>query len=328
MVVRRDRQGRRFFNRPAGSCLRSRGDHVDRLRSLPELQPCHAGYRVKVLRRQRFNDTDSRIFHSGNLLASGQVLIAGGSQIAGTLDSAEIYDPATGIFTATAGAMSQARYHHTSTLLSDNTVLITGGDNGGGLLVATALISAELYDPTTNKFTSPGDMFSPRTWHTATKLQDGKVLIAGGSPAVDSAIDPTTGTGTGTPIGALPSAELYEPASKQFAGNPGAMNDARTEHAAAFIKGCGCTAENEVLLAGGIDASGTTLTSAELFKESDNSFTVTGSMNVARHNHTATTLKDGRVLITGGVDNSINVRKWIARRYSIPRAASSRSRRR
>ncbi len=251
--------------------------------------------------------TDSRIFHSGNLLDTGQVLIAGGSQIAGTLDSAEIYDPATGIFTATAGAMSQARYHHTATLLSDNTVLVAGGDNGGGLLVATALISAELYDPATNKFTSPGDMFSPRTWQTATKLQDGKVLVAGGSPAVDSAIDPTTGTGTGLPIGALPSAELYDPKSKQFVGNPGAMNDARTEHAAAFIKGCTCSAENQVLLAGGIDASGTTLTSAELFKESDNSFTVTGSMNVARHNHTATTLKDGRVLITGGVDNSLSV---------------------
>ncbi|HXR36798.1 MAG TPA: kelch repeat-containing protein, partial [Candidatus Binataceae bacterium] len=251
--------------------------------------------------------TDSRLFHSGNLLDTGQVLIAGGSQIAGTLDSAEIYDPATGIFTATAGAMSQARYHHTATLLSDNTVLVTGGDNGGGLLVATALISAELYDPTTNKFTSPGDMFSPRTWQTATKLQDGKVLVAGGSPAVDSAIDPTTGTGTGLPIGALPSAELYDPKSKQFVGNPGAMNDARTEHAAAFIKGCTCSAENQVLLAGGIDASGTTLTSAELFKESDNSFTVTGSMNVARHNHTATTLNDGRVLITGGVDNSLTV---------------------
>ncbi len=251
--------------------------------------------------------TDSRIFHTGNLLDTGQVLIAGGSQIAGTLDVAEIYDPSNGTFTATAGAMSQARHHHTSTLLADNTVLVAGGDNGGGLLIATALISAELYDPATNKFTSPGVMFSPRTWHTATKLQDGKVLIAGGSPAVDSMIDPTTGTGTGLPIGALPSAELYDAKSKQFSGNPGAMNDARTEHTAAFITGCGCSDDNQVLLAGGVDASGTTLTSAELFKESDNSFTVTGSMNVARHNHTATTLNDGRVLITGGVDNSLTV---------------------
>ncbi|HEY2106903.1 MAG TPA: kelch repeat-containing protein, partial [Candidatus Binataceae bacterium] len=146
--------------------------------------------------------TDSRIFHSGTQLDNGQVLIAGGSQIAGTLDAAEIYNPANGTFAATAGAMSQARFHHTSTRLDDNTVLVTGGDNGGGLLVATALISAELYDPATNKFTSPGVMFSPRTWHTATRLQDGKVLIAGGSPAVDSTIDPTTGTGTGLPIGA------------------------------------------------------------------------------------------------------------------------------
>jgi WD40 repeat protein len=250
---------------------------------------------------------DARLFHTGTLLDSGAVLVAGGSQIAGTLDAAEVYDPATRRFTATAGAMLQARHHHTATLLNDGTVLIAGGDNGGGVLVATAFASAELYDPATNKFKATGAMFAPRTWHTATVLSDGKVLVAGGSPAVDSTIDPDTGNATGLPIGALANGELYDSSSDQFFGNPGAMNDARTEHAAALIKNCGCSKENQVLLAGGIDASGTTLTSAELFDERSNSFTVTGSMNIPRHNHTATTLQDGRVLITGGVDNSLNL---------------------
>ncbi|MGO9060146.1 MAG: kelch repeat-containing protein, partial [Candidatus Binataceae bacterium] len=248
--------------------------------------------------------TDSRIFHTANLLSSGQVLVAGGSQIPGTLDSAEIYDPTSGTFTATSGSMTQARHHHTATLLNDGTVLVAGGDNGGGLLLATAFLSAELYDPATDKFTATGAMFSPRTWQTATLLADGKVLMAGGSPAVDSTINPETGNGSGLPVGALPNAELYSPASKQFFGNPGAMNDARTEHAAALIKGCACATDNQVLLTGGVDASGATLSSAELFNESANSFTFTGRMNVARHNHTATTLQDGRVLITGGVNNS------------------------
>jgi hypothetical protein len=248
--------------------------------------------------------TDSRIFHTANLLDSGQVLVAGGSQIPGTLDSAEIYDPTSGTFTATTGAMTQARHHHTATLLSDGTVLVAGGDNGGGLLLANVFLSAELYDPTTDKFTATGSMFAPRTWQTATLLADGKVLMAGGSPAVDSTINPETGNGSGLPVGALPNAELYAPASKEFFGNPGAMNDARTEHAAALITGCGCAMENQVLLTGGVDASGATLSSAELFNESANSFTLTGRMNVARHNHTATTLQDGRVLVTGGVNNS------------------------
>ncbi len=247
--------------------------------------------------------TDPRIFHTANLLNNGEVLVAGGSQIPGTLDSAEIYDASAGTFTATSGAMTQARHHHTATLLNDGTVLVAGGDNGGGLLEATAFLSAELYDPTTDKFTATGAMFAPRTWQTATLLADGKVLMAGGSPAVDSTIDPDTGTGL--PVGALPNAELYAPKNKEFFGNPGAMNDARTEHASALITGCGCAADNQVLLTGGVDASGATLSSAELFNEKANSFTFTGRMNVARHNHTATTLQDGRVLVAGGVNNSL-----------------------
>jgi len=189
--------------------------------------------------------TDSRVFPSATLLNTGEVLMAGGKQLAGTLDVAEIFNPANGSFAATTGAMNQARHHHTATLLNDGTVLVAGGDNGGGLLVATAFLSAELFDPASGKFTVTGTMFSPRTWQTATRLADGKVLVAGGSPAVDSTVNSVTGTGTGLPVGALPNAELYDPASKQFFGNSGAMNDARTEHTASLIKNCACAKEKK-----------------------------------------------------------------------------------
>ena len=84
----------------------------------------------------------ARFFHTATLLPSGKVLVAGGY---GTnndiLFSAELYDPASGIWTAT-GAMNTNRAAHTATLLPNGSVLVAGGFPNGGYLS-----SAELYDP-------------------------------------------------------------------------------------------------------------------------------------------------------------------------------------
>jgi hypothetical protein len=126
-----------------------------------------------------FNPTGRRMttgFYesTATLLASGKVLVAGGSGDFGYSANGELYDPSTGKFTA-AGNMIRARAGHTATLLRDGTILIAGG--------RVSASSAELYDPGIAKFVSTGDMYVPRAGHTATLLLDGRVLMAGGTTA-------------------------------------------------------------------------------------------------------------------------------------------------
>jgi N-acetylneuraminic acid mutarotase len=73
--------------------------------------------------------------------------------------------------------MSQARDGHTGTLLSDGRVFVVGGNGTSGGL---SLTSAEIYDPSSNSWSSAGNMLEGRSHHTAIQLNDGKVLIAGG----------------------------------------------------------------------------------------------------------------------------------------------------
>ena len=148
----------------------------------------------------------SRSVHSATRLADGRVLVAGGVNFRNgdftSLASAELYDPATGVFTPT-GSMSASRGFSTSTLLADGRVLVAGGAKiDGG--TRTSLASAELYDPETGAFTPTGTMTVPRQLATASLLTDGRVLIVGGS---DIDQDSTT---------TLSSAELYDPALGSF----------------------------------------------------------------------------------------------------------------
>jgi len=133
--------------------------------------------------------SNARQTHTASLLADGRVLVAGGMlDNAGTATAtAELFDPATQLFTTTIGSLTTARDFHTATAFSNGTVLLTGGDSGAG-----PLASAELYDPTAETFSPADSMAATRESHTATLLNDGTVLVTGGS-----------GDGEGT-------AELYQ----------------------------------------------------------------------------------------------------------------------
>jgi len=122
--------------------------------------------------------------HTATLLSDGKVLIVGGAQNSDNpVSSAEIFDPSTGTFHAT-GSMANPRADHTATLLSNNKVLVTGGRRT--LDAATALNTTEIYNPASGLFTNTGSMKSARTAQTATRLNDGKVLITGGYNGTDT----------------------------------------------------------------------------------------------------------------------------------------------
>ena len=199
-----------------------------------------------------------------------------------------------GTFTAT-GAMA-TRYFHTSTVLKDGRVLITGGccsDPQAGAPVPLA--TTELYDPRTGTATPGASMLTGRMYHVATLLNDGRVLISGGT----------------NQNGSLASIELYDPGANKFtAGTP--MSIARYNQTTTVLQ------DGRVLVTGGA----TGLSSAELYAPATGKWTVAG-VNPAppsstpspgrtaspkpsgwmlswRSGHTATLLPDGRVLIIGG----------------------------
>jgi WD40 repeat protein len=112
-------------------------------------------------------------------LRDGTVLITGGNddETCGGFANAEIYDPTSGTFSATEG-MTTTREIHTATLLRDGSVLLAGG--GAGWCGTPSNDTAELYDPAKRSFVAVERMTRSRTAHTATLLDDGTVLIAGG----------------------------------------------------------------------------------------------------------------------------------------------------
>jgi hypothetical protein len=242
-----------------------------------------------------------RAYHTAAWLKDGRVLIAGGLGADGQpVIAAELYDPSSGTFSAT-GKLIEARYDFTATTLPDGKVLLAGGDSSTE--TTTNLATAELYDPATGRFAAGGNlkrfydpsidkfyykgkMIGPHGKHTATLLNGGSVLIAGGGDAAGTA---------------QKAAELYDSASGKFV-TVGPMNFARQEHRATLLS------NGTVLITGGVDDHGQVLASAEIYDPATRKFTLTTAafpasgtnMSQGRYEHSADLMANGQVLIAGG----------------------------
>lgn len=281
----------------------------------------------------------ARSGHTATLLNNGMVLIAGGD---GNLGSAELYDPTTGTFAPT-GSMNIGREGHTATLLNSGMVLIAGGLNSP--TPPFGVLAAELYDPVKGTFALTGSMSGPHSYHTATLLNNGTVLVAGGQMACNTGIgcstsvlataelyDPIVGTFTptgnmngarewhtatllsngivllagGYRYGFLADAELYDPTTGIFSLTTNIMNHGHCFHTATLLN------NGMALIAGGEGeapptAQGTESTAtAELYDPAFGFFSAAGSMNTAREYHIAKLLNSGRVLVAGGLNLNIS----------------------
>ena len=214
-----------------------------------------------------------RLQPTATALSSGKVLVSGGyddQYVA--LASAELYDPATGVWSPVT-PMLQPHGDQSATLLPDGSVLVAGGYDDS----FNELSSAELYDPVAGSWSALPPMSSPRAGHTATLLPSGKVLLAGGSAGMDTSS----------------SAELYDPGSKTWQpAAPTAVGHAY--HSATLLN------NGRVLVAGGYDPDWNITSGAELYDPASDSWSAAPALLHPRASHSSTLLGDGTVLVAGG----------------------------
>ena len=233
---------------------------------------------------------ESRSDHSATLLPDGRVLLVGGigtdgDEALGISNSAEIWDPASETFRRVEGRMSVARVGHAAALLPDGRVLVVGG-----WTMDTDYVLAEVFDPATETFSpvpSPDDRV--RLEHTVLQLDDGSVLVMGGGVLAD---DPLAGL--------LPSSSVL----RFFADGTGA--EVLPELAGPRALAVGGLADNgRAYLFGGM-ADWQPTARAESYSP-DQGSTAIASLPFARYSHTVTRLADGRMLIAGGENDTMEL---------------------
>ncbi|MBI3204137.1 MAG: hypothetical protein HYZ29_21555 [Myxococcales bacterium] len=225
---------------------------------------------------------------AATLLAGGKVLAGGGCTSYNSVtclslgSSAEVFDPATGVWSATANSMSEPRTYFTLSPLPDGRAVAVGGckQMTSGFTCFNSSSTADIYDPTTNSWTKAANLPTSIQLHVAVTLSNGKVLAAGGigSGAIHR------------------KSMLFDP----VAGTWSLTGDLSADHDVA----AGVPLSNgRALIAGswGTQFDNNQVTPAvDVFDSSTSTWSPGATMMAPHGDHTATTLADGRVLVAGG----------------------------
>lgn len=214
-----------------------------------------------------------RQLHVAVKLNDGKVLVAGGWSNDGATDTCEIYNPATGTWSA-AAPLPQGIVDAVGACFANDKVLIAGGQNGDG----TPITNTYLYTPSTNTWATGPAMASARIFHTGTVFASQvKLLVAGGN--------------NGTNI--LGSAEVYDSNTNTWSATANNMATTVNHHSACLIS------DGTVLIAGG-DNGTTNVSACSIYDPATNSFTATGALATARQQFSLVPLSGGGALAVSG----------------------------
>ena len=173
---------------------------------------------------------------------------------------------------------TQAVEGQTTTLLSGGLLLI------GGIGPDSQIAPSTISDPRNGESILLADKSLSRSWHSATMLPDGHVLIVGGIDANGQVVE---------------KAGIFDPEKRLFQELPKAGVTPRAYHSATLLT------DGRVLIVGGVSARGLRLSRAELWGfKTQMSRTAAGKPSAQRAKARMTLLSDGNVLIEGGFDEN------------------------
>jgi hypothetical protein len=190
--------------------------------------------------------------------------------------------------------------------LADGRVLVAGGVGTNGAILA----EVEIYDPATGIWTQTGSMVAPRFNQEARLMEDGRVVVTGGNEQVSSEFfDPTSGKWSRAGSGN----ERFGSKPVPLAGRGPAHRGSRTTS----------LESGQMLSTGGVSPNNEALTEIAILNPVTNAWTKAGDMIEGRHLHTATELRDGRVLVAGGANVGVLRSAEVLAPTSAPSGSSS-----
>jgi hypothetical protein len=213
-------------------------------------------------------------------LSSGDVLLAGGEgEELEQPKVTELYNPKANIWSP-GGSIATPIQEHTLTLLASGKVLLAGGHHIDYALGKGEIVGAtQLFSPATKTWATGAPMLTARSSHTATRLADGRVLVAGGTVGAGKSLTAT--------------AEIYNPQTNAWK-LVAPMSTSRSGHVATLLN------DGRVLVTGGQVQAGAVFTaSAEIYDPALNAWKAAAPMSQPRLQHATLLLPDGRVLAAG-----------------------------